>query len=79
MLWFADKYKQNCIAKAGLFGAGYQGNGNYLCTINKHGHNNYERYIQLSFTHVCEYLNERVRIVGVQNGKSFKGFSKKLM
>ena len=26
--------------------------------------------------HICKYLNQRVRRIGEQNGKSFEGFSK---
>ena len=33
-------------------------------------------YIQVPFMHVCKYLNQRVRRIGEQNGKSFKGVSK---
>ena len=28
--------------------------------------------------HVCKYLKQRVRRIGEQNRKSFKGFSKKI-
>ena len=35
-----------------------------------------ERYIKLSFMHVCKYLNQRIRGIREQNGKSFKGVSK---
>ena len=35
-----------------------------------------KRYIQLSFTHVCKYLNQRVTRISEKNGKSFKGVSK---
>ena len=31
---------------------------------------------EFSFMHVCNYLNKRVRIIGKQNGKYFKGVSK---
>ena len=33
-------------------------------------------YIQVSFKRVCKYLNQRVRRIGKQYGKSFKGVSK---
>ena len=32
--------------------------------------------MQLSFMHVSEYLNQKLRRIGEYNGKSFKGFSK---
>ena len=35
-----------------------------------------ERYMQISFMRVCKYLNQGVRRIVEQNGKSFKGFSK---
>ena len=35
------------------------------------------RKIQLYFIHVCKYLNQTVRKIGEQNGKYFKGVSKK--
>ena len=35
-----------------------------------------ERYIQLSFTHVCNYLNQSITRISEKNGKSFKGVSK---
>ena len=33
-------------------------------------------YMQVPFMHVCKYLNQRVKRIGEQNGKSFKGVSK---
>ena len=35
-----------------------------------------ERYIELSFMCVCQYLNQRVRRIGEQNGKFSKGVFK---
>ena len=35
-----------------------------------------ERYMQLSFMHLCKYLNQRLRRIGEYNGKPFKGVSK---
>ena len=36
-----------------------------------------ERYMQLSFMYVWKYLNQRVRKIGEQNGKSFKNKNEK--
>ena len=35
-----------------------------------------ERYIQLSFMHVCKYLNQKARRIDELNGKSFNNVSK---
>ena len=34
-----------------------------------------EKYIELSFMHVCKYLNQRLKIIWEYNEKLFKGVS----
>ena len=45
ILSFCDKCTRNYITKAAYYGAGYQRNENYLCIVNKHGQNSYERLV----------------------------------